>query len=486
MEQVKYLLSNNKFNEALSLLLEYVKKNPHDIDVVFHLGKVYFYLKEYSKSLIYFQQILSAKNVDNNLLLWSKYFIANILKFKDIQKALDMLISIREINSQDIDKEINFLIYDLVKDIQQYNFKGQYNKTIDLYNKYFSYVSKDDKFLFNKFLNEYEIASKQTVLKSKPRNMLIILSNICNINCIMCGQRHEEKTKIDTKFISFIKDNLEYLEKIIWQGGEPFLFPQFKDLLLFFSRNKRLKQIVITNFLLLNEEIIEFVIKNKIFLIASIDGANKKTYEKIRQGASFDKIIDNLNIYNRLLKRFNINEKLMQINFVVMKENYKEMVDIVEFAHKYGISNVAFIKCVHYDDNNELKLNKEDILLIKDVLLPCAYDKAQFYNINIDNQINSLFEPNLLNKENRLIKNKTDLFCHLPWKELIISYENIIKSDVLCLTNGKYIKTEVDDIMGLWNSKILLDVRRNIINNNLKYCNSSCKFISEDYLKLVN
>ena len=57
-----------------------------------------------------------------------------------------------------------------------------------------------------------------------------------------------------------------------------------------------LKQIVITNFLLLDEKIMKFIIKNKINLVISVDGATKDTYEQIRKGASFDKIISNLNI----------------------------------------------------------------------------------------------------------------------------------------------------------------------------------------------
>jgi len=486
MEKVKALLSNNNFSEALLLLLEYVKKNPDDIDVIFHLGKVYFYLKEYSKSFDCFHRILNTKNIDNNLLLWSKYFIANIIKFKEPQKALDLLISIREINSNDINKEINLLIYEILKDVQQFNFQGQYDRTIELYNKYFSYVSKDDKFLFNKFLNEYEIASKQTILKSKPRSMLVILSNVCNINCIMCGQRHEKRTIMGNKFINLIKENVMFLEKIIWQGGEPFLYPNFEDLLIFFSKNKKLKQIVITNFLLLDEKIMEFIIKNKINLVISVDGAKKDTYEQIRKGASFDKIISNLNSYNEILKKHNIEKGTLQINFVVMKENYKEIAEIIEFAHKYNIEKITFIKCFHYIEDKGKNLSIENLQEIKNILLPLAYKKAREYSIIIDNQLDSIFDSlqDISNQvQNKAVNNNDILYCHLPWQEITISYENIIKANCLCLKEDYYNKENINSLMDLWNSKIFVNLRKNIIDNNLKNCSSNCMFIDKSYLK---
>lgn len=485
METVKELLKENKLNDALALLLKYIKKKPKDTEIIFHLGKVYFYLNDYSNAKKFFQKILNIKQKqpNDNLFLWSKYFMAHILKLNEPQKAIDILISIKQLNPKDINEEINFLLYEIIKLIQNYNFCANYKKAIELYKKYSKYVLNKDKFLSNKFLNEYEISTKQTVLKSKPRNMLVILSNICNIKCIMCGQRHEEKAVLNNKFINFIKKNSQYLEKIIWQGGEPFLFKNFKDLLMYFSNNKHLKQIVITNFLLLNENILEFIIKNKIFVIASIDGATKQTYEKIRRGASFNKIVSNLKTYNRLSKKYNVTEKLLQINFVVMKENYNEIIKIIEFAHKYNISKVAFIKCVHYEEKKDF--SKEELFYIKNTLLPAAYEKARKNGIDIDNQIDSLFEqilPVKLNKNKKIKKNK-NLYCHLSWQELIVSYENIIKTDVLCLMHEKYEPKNINSLNAIWNSKMMISLRKHIVAGNLNGCNSTCMYIDKKYLK---
>ena len=60
-----------------------------------------------------------------------------------------------------------------------------------------------------------EIANKKTILNSKPRNLMVVLSNKCNIACIMCLTSRSKwelpKERLDEIILMF-----PYLERIMW------------------------------------------------------------------------------------------------------------------------------------------------------------------------------------------------------------------------------------------------------------------------------
>ncbi|MFA6914639.1 MAG: radical SAM protein [Endomicrobiia bacterium] len=369
--------------------------------------------------------------------------------------------------------------------MQNSNYDGSYNKTTEIYEKYNEYIPKNDIFLSNKLLKEYELAVKKTILKNKPRSLIVKLSNFCNLRCIMCPQEKFNIQHIDKKIISLIIENLKFTEKIIWQGGEPLIIPYFKDLLINTSVYQHIHQIVITNFQEVNDEILDLLIKNKVNLIISIDGATKQTYEKIRQGASFNKLIQNIEKINNC-----IGEIFLQINFVVMRENYSEMIDMVDFAHKYKFKMITFIKQdIILSEIEQRSLKKEEINYIKENM-PTIYEKAKEYGIIIENQLNLISEDNNLNqnitKRNAIIDDNKSLYCHLPWYDLTISYESIISANNLCVLNNEFNFENVSSIDNFWNSEALVNSRESIVNFNKKNCNDICKFLNIEYRKPLN
>ena len=123
---------------------------------------------------------------------------------------------------------------------------------------------------------------------------MIVLSNKCNLACIMC-RAIQNKWEFPQERLKEIKELFPYLERILWQGGEILLLPYFKDLLKESLKYPNIKQAILTNFQLADEEIINLIVRNNIELRISIDGVEKNIYEKIRRGGSFQKLIDILN-----------------------------------------------------------------------------------------------------------------------------------------------------------------------------------------------
>ena len=80
----------------------------------------------------------------------------------------------------------------------------------------------------------------------------------------------------------------------------------------------------------------------------SIDGASAPVYEKIRRGASFHKVLRNLErlVVARATAQSTTPE--LRIVSVVMRSNLHEMKDIVTLAHRYGVTSV-FVQHLSHD-----------------------------------------------------------------------------------------------------------------------------------------
>ena len=78
----------------------------------------------------------------------------------------------------------------------------------------------------------------------------------------------------------------------------------------------------------------------------SIDGATKETYESIRRGAKFEKVVE-------MAKKAVDAGLLEAINFTLMKDNYREIPGIMTLAASIGLKRVTFIglkSCESYEN----------------------------------------------------------------------------------------------------------------------------------------
>lgn len=356
-----------------------------------------------------------------------------------------------------------------------FNYYGLHNKAEQIYKKYSSLIPVNDLYLKNKFLSEYEFASGKFILQSKPRNLYIELFDMCRMNCIMCNQKRKNYF-LPEKYINEIFDLLPYLDTILWQGGEVFLWKNFLFLLKLISNYKRITQSVITNFQDVGEKEIKSLVKiANVKLILSIDGVTKNTYENIRKGSNFAKLVKNINLLNKYKQMYRSDTEL-HINFVILKENYHEIPDVIDFAAKYKFISVSFNECLnplHYENGIDLKLKNEI-----DSILKLAAVKALKNNIKIVMQY-----PNrtLMKLKKRNISDKR-MICKNPWYKLFIGTNYNFAPDCTCLKRKKY--DDNSSILSMWNSEFMQDYRKHIldIKNNPLICNKKCLFYASDYL----
>src|SRR3989339_1074963 len=148
-------------------------------------------------------------------------------------------------------------------------------------------------------LNNDEFLNGNTILKSHPRCLEVILTNRCNIDCIMCPYKKERPQDLPYIFIKEISRYFPVIEHVMWSGGEVFLVDYFERLFDEASQHRYLQQWIVTHGGLINKKWAEKIAATNTNLIVSIDTAVKNTYEKIRRGASYDELIENIKNINK-------------------------------------------------------------------------------------------------------------------------------------------------------------------------------------------
>ncbi len=193
-------------------------------------------------------------------------------------------------------------------------------------------------FLPNKIKNRLSLLSdfltKREKTKGLPLEIGIEVINICNLSCIMCPYEEMVAKKIrppgKMKFSLFKKiiDEIAPLAELVYLHGlgEPLLHPQiFK--FIEYAKDKGLRVGISTNAMLLNEEESRKLLDARIdYVILAMDGATKKTYEKIRVGGDFERVEKNIKNFLQMKENPRAREKpFMVIQFITMKENEKEV-----------------------------------------------------------------------------------------------------------------------------------------------------------------
>jgi MoaA/NifB/PqqE/SkfB family radical SAM enzyme len=181
-----------------------------------------------------------------------------------------------------------------------------------------------------------------------PSKMEFELSNICNLECIMCGgqwsssiRAHREKMPpikfpYDDKFVKELEEFIPHLECATFVGGEPFLIPiYYKIWDLMAKLNKNIEIELVTNGTTYNEKV-QNVLDSlpNMKITVSFQSFNKEVYESIMRNACFETTFENI-------KRYIAQNRLGAISICPMKHNIYEVPEYVKFCEANGVKFLA-------------------------------------------------------------------------------------------------------------------------------------------------
>jgi len=174
----------------------------------------------------------------------------------------------------------------------------------------------------------------------------------CNLSCRHCRGMPEEE--LSTERAKTLIAEIAELKPgwVIIEGGEPLLR---KDLfeLLGLMQQRQLQVHLITNGMLLSPEMLAHLKQLGVKVMISIDGATPETYEAIRNGASFRRVVQSA--------RNCAKEGLLEaINTTILKANYTEIPGILELAQAIGVQRVTLIGLKPCEDYAEQLLSPQE------------------------------------------------------------------------------------------------------------------------------
>lgn len=246
----------------------------------------------------------------------------------------------------------------------------------------------------NPYLNEWNIKTFNTF--SGMRMAHIDLSNKCTHSCVFCGVwgpdfiENSKKIgggKLPDSNIEFMNRQmpLETSNKILSQlpetvslvqfggVGDPLTHPHWLEIVTNF-RDKGIKVEILTNFDGLNENQLKqlhalALPRYTMHLIINLSAATSETYSIVRPRQSkktFEDILKNLSYLTNLR---DINKYGVDLTFlhVINKYNFKEMVEMVEQAHKFG--SRVWLKPLetHSDIHNRFSIPTNELGLYSEI-----------------------------------------------------------------------------------------------------------------------
>ncbi len=232
--------------------------------------------------------------------------------------------------------------------------------------------------------------------RCNPIYIRIKPTNVCNHDCYYCHYKNpylslDEYSPKDMipheKMMEIISDLSRMNVKAVTfsGGGEPLVYPYIEEAMeRLLSANIDLS--IITNGSLLEGKKAELLAKSKWIRI-SVDSVNAQKYAEIRgiNENALNKLFDNIERFAHIKAE----TCELGINFVIGKENYKEIGDIARIMQKLGVNHVKFAPLVSNETEDYHKDIKDEVIAnLRELSVQLCTDKFRIidlYTSDFDN-----------------------------------------------------------------------------------------------------
>ncbi len=204
----------------------------------------------------------------------------------------------------------------------------------------------------NELLGERAFERGDALAVHRPLELHMQLTSGCNLDCYMChehlrpeGTRHGKGMRtLDPAALERIeREVMPYTSRLhLGVGGEPMLAPYFLEFVeRAHARNQRI-HLTTNGTRIATERVAEVLTRCVHEIEISADGATAATYERIRGGASFARLLGGIELLNRH-RNFRDPEDRPRLTLcmVLMRSNVHELPRMVELAAKSSVEAVA-------------------------------------------------------------------------------------------------------------------------------------------------
>lgn len=180
------------------------------------------------------------------------------------------------------------------------------------------------------------------------RTIRLAIDDSCNLRCPSCrpsmifhkeGSAYQRGRRLADRVNQWLQSYPEPVTVQIGSDGDPFASQVYRYFMQNTPHRDTVDYQILTNGLLFEEfrTQVPHVISRLTQLGVSMDGASQRTYEQLRLGGNWHKILANLTAIQSLRQQ---QEFKFHIHFVVQRDNYHEMMAIIDLAEHYGADKI--------------------------------------------------------------------------------------------------------------------------------------------------
>lgn len=300
-------------------------------------------------------------------------------------------------------------------------------------------------------------------LNKKYRNIQkhlhIETTGTCNLNCEFCSLKEKMPDKEVMDFSDFkrLGKYFKYTSHIRLSGiAEPLMNKKITDFITFIKeKNKKCNVSIITNATLLTEKISRELVKAKLDSLSfSIESINPLINDKIRKGASLEKILHNIRYLNKIKEESHSKVPQISTTIVLQKKNYKELPKIISKLSEFQVKHINFNGLEPYTDSS-----------IKDVLWLPENKPDDF-----DNIISQSLHIAKTKKINLIIPGlkPSDPFCLEIFTPIILPNGDVSPCSVLTYDRNAYYRIDNNSEIIKINGKNCKVTFGNVFKENLE------------------
>lgn len=192
-------------------------------------------------------------------------------------------------------------------------------------------------------------------VQSAPMMVEIEPTDTCNLRCKMCHVTYRHSEVRNSLPLSLLErlDGLSGAYVAIGSGFEPTVYRHFVPLLEKLSRMTCGIEII-TNAVMLEADVLDVLCDSDVKILnISFDGAKKETYEMVRKGASYERVLENI---AKAKDRFCNRSTYFAINFTAIRSNMKEIPDAVDLWDSLGMDQLRILGLVVREKQEQVLL----------------------------------------------------------------------------------------------------------------------------------
>ena len=191
------------------------------------------------------------------------------------------------------------------------------------------------------------------------KHLRLAIDDSCNLRCPSCrkgmifhkeGSAYNLGIRLADKINEWLYNHKHPIQVHIGSDGDPFASHVYRHFMEQTPERDNIKYSILTNGLMFKEfhTKVPYVINNLQELGVSIDGASKDTYEKLRLGGKWDKILEGLECMAEQKQKHGFR---FILHMVVQQDNWHELEDMLALGRRYEADRVYFNKIEDWNTN---------------------------------------------------------------------------------------------------------------------------------------